>query len=191
MSCGVKEGASDYVVKPFPLEELRARVANLVGRKLAEDRVQRALAARDEVLGIVAHDLRNPLNAIIIHATEVVDCADLWADTDRLLQVFDNLVGNALEFTPRSGRVTLSARQHDGAVAFSVTDSGCGVSAASADHMFDRFWQENGADRRGTGLGLSVAKAIVEAHGGRIWVESELGKGTRVSFTIPTRPQPS
>ncbi|HVY49138.1 MAG TPA: ATP-binding protein, partial [Minicystis sp.] len=231
-------------------------------RERAREALERAVLARDEVLGVVAHDLRNPLNAIVLHATllqrarprdrrdpapvdairraaarmnrmiqdlldvarleagqslaierrpiapasvvnaalesqraaaaaasieiaaDVAPSGDVFADEHRLLQVFENLVGNALKFTPAGGRVTVGAAVTGGEVVFSVTDTGEGLSPEHAARLFDRFWQAT-QDRRGAGLGLSVAQAIVEGHGGRIWVESRAGQGTRVSFTIP------
>jgi len=109
----------------------------------------------------------------------------LWADRDRLLQILENLIGNAIKFTPRGGRITVGVAPRNGEVLFSVTDTGPGIPAESLSHIFDRFWQANRAERRGAGLGLAICKGLVEAHGGRIWVESALGRGTTFCFTIP------
>lgn len=112
------------------------------------------------------------------------------ADRDRLLQVFSNLVGNALKFTPEGGRVRIRAdADGEGAVRFSVGDTGPGIPAESLPHLFELFWQAR--DRRatlGTGLGLSIARGIVEAHGGRITVESTPGEGSTFTFTVPVAP---
>src|SRR6185437_6546654 len=230
-----------------------------VNRKL-----QGALHARDEVLSIVAHDLRNPLNSILfaaellrrqragdeghgskpalaIHRSalrmnrliedlldvaraeagaftvkqhrvptrQVVadsvdahsalaastsvelrieaadDVPDVWADRDRLLQVFENLIGNALKFTGCGGCVTVGAALRDDEVMFSVSDTGVGISAEDAPHVFDRFWQLRRGERHGAGLGLGIVKSIVEAHGGRVWVVSTPGHGATFFFTIP------
>jgi signal transduction histidine kinase len=226
---------------------------------------QQALRARDELLGVVAHDLRNPLSAIVIEAEllkhvqgelepgfrdaalsihrsavrmsrliqdlldvtrveaghflversrvsvsqliydaveadasiaaaasvelrlEVAhDVPEVWADRERLLQAFDNLIGNALKFTRPGGRITLGAALNEDEVQFWVADTGSGVAAEDLPHVFDRFWQGHKGERRGTGLGLTIVKGIIEAHGGRIRVESTLGMGTTFFFALPT-----
>jgi PAS domain S-box-containing protein len=245
-------------------EQIGARAALSIENARLFQSAQRALHARDELLGIVAHDLRNPLNSIVLHSnilkrlkpdqraslrssaraitrsatrmgrmiedlldisrveagqltidrTRVpvhqllVDAAetqtplstahsvelrlelpeelpDVWADRDRLLQVFENLIGNALKFTPRAGRITIGAGAGDDDVRFCVADTGTGIAREHLPHIFDRFWQAQRAGRRGAGLGLAIVKGIVEAHGGRIWVESAPGCGTKVFFAIP------
>jgi signal transduction histidine kinase len=107
------------------------------------------------------------------------------ADRDRLLQVFSNLLGNALKFTPRGGQVRVGARAQDEHVRFYVRDTGPGLNEDALAHIFDRFWQLDRKDRRGAGLGLSIVKGLVEAHGGRLRVESEPGHGSTFSFTVP------
>jgi signal transduction histidine kinase len=109
------------------------------------------------------------------------------ADRDRILQVLTNLVGNAVKFTPEGGTVQVSAKAIDGEVQFCVSDTGPGIRAEEVEHIFDRFWQATRTASLGTGLGLPIAKGIVEAHGGRIWVESQPGIGTTFYFTIPTK----
>ena len=225
---------------------------------------QRANRARQEVLGMVAHDLRNPLGGILgaaqriagsvarnegdvsrpldilirsanrmtklvsdlldEHAietgqisvdteriaagtlvrdsleaqrsrleaaalsvqTQIADeLPDVFADRDRIHQVFDNLIGNAVKFTPRDGRVVIGARTADGVVCFFVSDTGPGIPADMLPHVFERFWRARRADRLGVGLGLAICKGIVEAHGGRIWAASEPGRGATVYFTLP------
>ncbi|HWK90042.1 MAG TPA: hybrid sensor histidine kinase/response regulator [Longimicrobium sp.] len=106
-------------------------------------------------------------------------------DSARVLQVISNLVGNALKFTPEGGSVALSAEWRAGEVVIAVADTGPGISAEQLPHVFGRFWQADSADRRGLGLGLAIARGIVEGHGGRIWVESELGTGSTFRFTLP------
>jgi signal transduction histidine kinase len=109
----------------------------------------------------------------------------LWVDRDRVIQVFENLLANAMKFTPRGGRVTIGGREDAGGVVFRVADTGPGISPDKLSHLFDRFWQARDADRRGMGLGLAIAKQVVEAHGGEIWAESQVGRGTTFFFTIP------
>jgi PAS domain S-box-containing protein len=115
------------------------------------------------------------------------DLPKVLADTARLEQVLSNVVGNAIKYTPRGGRIVLSARD-DGdsgdSVVVEVSDTGPGVPAEQLPHVFDRYWQSTRTGRHGAGLGLPIAKGIVEAHGGRIWMESEGGRGTRVGFTL-------
>ena len=100
--------------------------------------------------------------------------------------MFENLVGNAIKFTPAGGSITLGADSRPGEVCFRVEDTGVGMSSESLARVFDRFWQAGRAERHGAGLGLPICKGIVEAHGGRIWAESELGRGTTFYFSVPT-----
>jgi signal transduction histidine kinase len=106
-------------------------------------------------------------------------------DQRRLLQVFSNLFDNAAKFTRPGGTISVGVCKAGPALLFYVADTGCGISVHTLPHVFDRFWQLGKADRRGLGLGLYLCKAIVEAHGGRIHVTSEVGMGTRFSFTMP------
>jgi PAS domain S-box-containing protein len=119
---------------------------------------------------------------------EVV-CADpgliAWADRDKVIQVLMNLMGNALKFTPPRGTVTVAVTKNDASwTQISVTDTGPGVPVGEMNKVFARFYQ---VDRtgKGTGLGLAISKALVEMHGGKIWVESELGQGSTFCFTLP------
>ena len=240
----------------------RARL--LVAERQARAEAERAILARDDAMAMVAHDLRNPVQAIVLAAAqppggvtlteaardkrfslirrtaramddlitalldvtriesgsfavrkEPVDLrrlvdetvelfearaeragivlgrdvpADIPAvrgDPDRLAQVLSNLVGNALKFGPEGTPITLRARSQAGEVAISVEDRGAGIPPDHLEHIFDRFWQGDRATRGGAGLGLAIARGIVEAHGGRIWVESELGRGSTFHFTVP------
>lgn len=106
-------------------------------------------------------------------------------DYDRIVQVLSNLLGNAMKFTLHGGTVTLRVRQLARWVEFSLSDTGPGISADDLPHIFERFWQIENHSRRGLGLGLYICKKIVEAHGGTIMAESELGKGTTLRFTLP------
>jgi signal transduction histidine kinase len=107
------------------------------------------------------------------------------ADARRVGQVFTNLIGNALRFTPPEGVIKVSAEADEGQVRFGVADSGPGVPEEELSRLFDRFWQAKHGESEGAGLGLAICKGLVEAHGGEIWVESELGEGTCFYFTIP------
>jgi signal transduction histidine kinase len=112
----------------------------------------------------------------------------MLADRDRLLQVLSNLLGNALKFSDDRGKVVVRAANTDCAVRISVTDSGHGIPAADLPHVFDRFWQADRTSRAGAGLGLAICKGIVEAHGGRIWAVSQVGRGTTFHFEIARYP---
>jgi signal transduction histidine kinase len=109
----------------------------------------------------------------------------IHADRERVLQVLSNLLGNALKFTPQGGHVTLCAERHGEMVRFGVRDTGPGIVRENLSRIFERFWKEETPGKKGTGLGLFIAKGIVDAHGGRIWVESEVGHGSRFYFTLP------
>lgn len=114
------------------------------------------------------------------------DLPDVLGDTERLGQVLINLMHNAVKFTPPGGEVVVSARAEENQVLFSVHDSGVGISDADLDRIFERFYKADQARAGGgTGLGLSIAKHIVESLDGRIWADSELGKGSTFTFTLP------
>jgi PAS domain S-box-containing protein len=236
-----------------------------VSAQLVRD-LQSAVAARDEVLAIVSHDLRNPVNAVkmlssailrpgahgdlppevkeyastMVRAAQQMDAliqdlldvtriesgrlqilpqavplgalvtrtfetlaplagdegvalrstipAGLPAvdvDAGRVMQVLSNLVGNAIKYTPEGGSVTLSASRERDVLRVSVADTGVGILAEELPRVFDRFWQSKRTNRSGAGLGLTIARGIVRGHGGRIWMESTPGEGTRVYFTLP------
>jgi signal transduction histidine kinase len=111
---------------------------------------------------------------------------DIRADRDRLLQVFENLIANAIKFTPAGGRITVGATRQEADVLFWVRDTGPGIAVEDQPHLFDRFWQARSTTGRGgAGLGLPIVKGIVEAHGGRVSVESAPGSGSAFLFTIP------
>lgn len=246
--------------------ELR-RLNEEVGRSYDDEREKRHVAellahAREEVLGVVAHDLRNPLNLIItstdlllaenldrnrrkellgvtmragrqmnqligdlldtvrlqagklsldledvavvmiftqaeetfrplagkrsiqLEAIPPEDGVAVRADPLRVSQIVSNIVGNAIKFTPEQGSVTLRSAADGNHVSFHITDTGPGISPDDMDHLFDNFWQVRN-DHRGIGLGLPIAKGLVEAQGGRIWCESAPGRGSTFSFTLP------
>jgi signal transduction histidine kinase len=108
-------------------------------------------------------------------------------DRGRILQVLANLVSNAIKFTPATGRVSIRVRAEGNEILFSVSDTGIGIPSAELERIFERFRQIS-KDRRGLGLGLHISKSIIEAHGGRVWVESEPGVGSAFHFVLP---QPS
>jgi signal transduction histidine kinase len=108
------------------------------------------------------------------------------ADAERVVQVLTNLLGNAVKFTPPGGALSVTARNTEGTVILSVSDTGPGIPATELPNVFARYWHaRRSSDRRGSGLGLAIAHGIVEAHGGRIWAESAVGRGSTFSFSLP------
>jgi PAS domain S-box-containing protein len=115
----------------------------------------------------------------------------VWGDRTRLEQVFVNLVGNAIKFSPQGGTITVRLRNEDGVVRADVIDQGIGIASEQLARIFERFYQVDGSSKRrfgGTGLGLAIVKEIVEAHSGTVTVESEPGVGSKFSFTVPFAP---
>ena len=247
-----------------------AVLRDVSARYRAEEALHQAIRARDDMMGIVSHDLRNPASAVkmlarsilaearerhdipsdVVERVEVVqqaaaqidaliqDLLDMtrleagrltvalravapvplveaalyamralaestgvalaatyddelptvYADPERVTQLLSNLVGNALKFTPAGGQVEVRAQPYGEGVLVSVVDNGEGIPADELPHVFDRFFQASSTRmgrRHGAGLGLPIARGIVEAHGGTIWIESAPGRGTTVRFTLP------
>jgi signal transduction histidine kinase len=258
--------SSTYEPEDLRLVDVIAeRAALLIHSSLLYLSATRAAQARDNVLAVVAHDIRNPLTAVAALAAvlkkgseyeigqEIADAAsdmkrliddlvevtrieagrlslnperlpvaqiisdvlqrqraltsakgielrvdplpalpDIWADRDRVLQVFANLIGNAIKFTNEGGCITVRAAGHENGVLFSVSDTGCGIASHDVPHVFDRFWQASDHSQGGLGFGLAIVKGIVEDQGGCVWVESVVGKGSTFSFTVPrAQPQPT
>jgi signal transduction histidine kinase len=259
-----ESGRSYTPVDLMTAEDLARRAALVIDNATLYAKVQWAVRARDEVLGFVSHDLRNPLSTINLAASlladpgttsaakqqlavatigraahqmnamvndlldvssieaghfavspssqdvkELVqqawnshapiaakkkvqlqyeiapDISTAWMDANQIARVFSNLVGNAIKFTAESGHITIRAEQAGSEIRFSVADTGAGIAAEQLPHVFDRFWQGKSGDRQGAGLGLSIAKGILDAHGGRIWVESTPQVGSTFSFALP------
>ena len=110
---------------------------------------------------------------------------DVDVDPDRMVQVLSNLIGNAIKYTPRDGSVRVSAEADEDVVRITISDTGVGIAEDELPRVFDRFWQSKRTNRSGAGLGLAITRGIVRAHGGRIWIESTVGAGTVVHFTVP------
>jgi signal transduction histidine kinase len=114
------------------------------------------------------------------------DLSQIFADRDLVLRVLTNLLDNAVKFTERKGRIALSAERTEDEVVFTVADTGIGIPLEYRQRIFDRFTRlENANGVKGTGLGLAFCKLAVEAHGGRIWVESEVDQGSQFKFALP------
>jgi signal transduction histidine kinase len=159
------------------------------GRLSVSKHPQDVAAMVNEVL-----DVTEPLAATKSHrlVADVAPELAIKCDHDRVIQLFSNLVGNAVKFTQDGGTITVRAMPDNGIVRFSVVDTGPGIPADELPYVFDRYYQAQRRNRDGIGLGLSIARGIVEAHGGRIWAESEEGKGSTFSFTLaPPAQQPA
>jgi signal transduction histidine kinase len=161
-------------VQKLELGELHLGMADASASQIIESSIN-SLATEAEARNII---LVNNSNGGVV----------LKCDPDRIAQVLNNLVNNAIKFSHDRGTIELDAKMQDDSVVFSVKDSGIGIPKAKQDKIFTKFYQVDTSLTRkagGTGLGLAVCKGIVEAHGGRIWLESEEGKGSIFSFSIP------
>lgn len=141
----------------------------------------------DDVLADAVESVQPIATGKSLALTAQADEAELsiLCDSERLMQVFSNLLGNAAKFTPAGGSISIRAAREASACRFTVTDTGPGIAAEHLPHVFDRFWQGRHKARDGAGLGLAIAKSIVEAHRGQIRVTSVLGAGASFEFTIP------
>ena len=170
---GDEHGGNDDPQADLP----HAAPDRVIVRQLVGDALERFESrARDK--GVALKGLADPILPMIP------------VDLDRVAHVFDNLVGNALAHTQRGGTVELTARNTgDGAVAFAVADTGVGLAPEHLARIFEKFYRVPGSKSQGgAGLGLAIAREIVEAHGGRIEAQSELGQGTTFTFTLPVEP---
>jgi signal transduction histidine kinase len=132
-----------------------------------------------------------PEAAVSVSDELPVDLPAVYADRERVHQVLFNLLDNAVRLTPSGGRVTVTASRHNGSVDVVVADTGPGISAEDLPRVFERFFRVDASRSRddgGTGIGLAIARSVVEAHGGRIWAESEPGRGSTFTFELPVAP---
>jgi signal transduction histidine kinase len=205
------KGAVDLLLRevPGPLNEnqthylsrVRSNTQHLAGlindlldlSKIEEGKIQ--LDAGRVSLGGLVHEVMETVKPMAAEKPVVLEVDGpapsvlVWADRDKVTQVLMNLIGNAIKFTPPQGRVTVSASR-DGTewAQVSINDNGPGISAEECQKIFQKFYQVSeggGLKPKGTGLGLAISKALVELHGGKIWVESEEGRGSTFSFTLP------
>jgi len=193
------EALLDGVYEPTPqtlasIQEETLLLARLIDdlRALAQAeagqlRLEREPLDLAELLrGVVAgFDLQARSQGQELRLDQPPDLPLVQADPLRVRQVVANLVSNALRHAPDAGHVAVSSVALPGEVQVSVADDGPGIPAENLDHVFDRFWRGAQPRAQGSGLGLTIARELVRAHGGRIWVESELGKGSTFFFTLP------
>ncbi len=135
-----------------------------------------------EAIGPIASEKR-----VLVTVADATPGLSVSCDKERILQVLSNLLGNAIKFSPVEGLVRLVSRRAAAEVELSVSDSGPGIASDALTRIFERFWQAKETARQGTGLGLYIAKGIVETHGGRIWADSTLGQGSTFRFVLPLR----
>ena len=110
-------------------------------------------------------------------------------DRGRILQVVSNLLGNASKFSPAQSSISIELSLRPSEVTIAIRDQGCGIPSDQMSHIFEQYWQASRERRQGLGLGLAIAKAIVQAHGARIWAESEPGVGSQFCFTLARAPE--
>ena len=113
---------------------------------------------------------------------------NVFADPDKLSEIFHNLISNALKFTDEQGRISLEIIEKEDCVEISVSNTGCGIAKENMSKLFlkfEQFGRHAGPGTKGTGLGLAITKGLVELQGGKIWAESEFGKGAKFTFTVP------
>ena len=149
-----------------------------------------------EIIAEAVADFRGAAAAqgLTLTAQSEADCGVVLCDRSRVQQVLSNLIGNAIKFTPTGGQIRISCARTgpDGKdIQVSVSDTGAGIATEKMESIFQRFSQIKSQDRRGIGLGLYIAKMMVEEHPGRIWVESKLGEGSTFHFTLPVRSSPA
>ena len=190
----LNEKQSRYLVR---IKSNADRLARLINDLLDLSRIEAGIKLKRTNLSLptVAREVVESLGPVAAEKliSFEIECADndltAWADPDRIAEVLTNLLGNAIKFTPTCGKVTVSlVRNGDDWVKISIADTGPGIPSEEASRIFDKFYQVNQPEQRkaiGTGLGLSIAKALVEMHGGKIWLESEAGRGSIFSFTLP------
>ncbi len=107
------------------------------------------------------------------------------ADRERIFQVLSNILGNAIKFTPEQGAIDLAVDAEGDRIRFAVRDTGPGIPREQLSQVFNRYWQARKQESKGAGLGLYIVKGIIEAHGGRVWVDSQEGRGSTFYFTLP------
>jgi signal transduction histidine kinase len=178
------------------IERVSARMERLIRDLLDVSAIECGTLAIDPAAVQPLDVLAEAIDAHVAAGAELgikldVDCAadlpEVAADFQRMLQVLGNLLGNAIKFTPRGGRVVVGASREVDRVRFWVSDTGPGIPADHVPHVFDKFSPRRARPQDGIGLGLAICKAIVDAHGGRIWVDSDFGQGTTVHFTVPVQ----
>lgn len=186
--------ADDMVIHAQRIQRAVRRMNRLIGDLVDVASIEAGMLAVTPEAGDPILVVNEAVDALRAQATasNIVLVAEIGAepilvrfDPARILQVLTNLISNAIKFTPAHGRIVVRVEQLATDVRFTVEDSGMGVAAEHLETIFVRFSQVKKDDRRGLGLGLFISKCIVQGHGGRIWAESELGRGSAFHFTLP------
>jgi signal transduction histidine kinase len=168
------------------LNDLLAASTIEAGQFTVEARPEDPTGLIEETVGemrVVATESKITLESLV-----PADLPAILCDRDRVVQVLDNLLGNALKFSPEGQVVRLEVAAESACLRFSVADRGPGIAPDELPRIFQRYWKGHSPAKHGTGLGLFIAKGIVDAHGGKLWVDSELGRGTTFTFTLPLAP---
>jgi signal transduction histidine kinase len=181
------------------IQRSAARMTSLLGDLLEVSRIEagglpleRAACAADDLVVEAVEQQRTLADerGVALHAEVAPGLGPVSVDRERVHRVFANLLGNALKFTARGGAIVVRATADEGGwVRVAVADNGPGVPPDHLPRLFDRYWQARADNQGGAGLGLAIVKGIVEAHGGRVWVESTVGVGSTFFFTLPASPQ--
>ncbi|MBV9209927.1 MAG: HAMP domain-containing protein [Acidobacteria bacterium] len=168
------------------LEKLMRDLLDLSRIEAGESQPQLKAIRASELIKSAAEDLRAQVETkgLELRVEAHVDLPGVMADPSQVERVIDNLVTNALRYT-KYGEISISAERRDHHIAISVSDTGRGIAAEYLPHIFDKFVQVPGAATGGAGLGLAISKSLVEAHGGQMSVQSEVGRGTTFTFTLP------
>ncbi|MDA2923646.1 ATP-binding protein [Acidobacteria bacterium AH-259-L09] len=201
VAAGVWGSVSPKLRKVLLIAETNAkRLANIIGNLLDISSIEAGRISLEKSLVDISELIRSVIESLQPSATEkeislissqdqdIKEVKEVFCDPNKVVQVLNNLVGNALKFTGSRGTVSIALKNGQGDIEISVADTGRGIAEEKMAVIFDRFQQldrSDGGGEKGTGLGLAIAKELVELHKGEIGVESELGKGTTFTFTLP------
>ena len=184
--------------KVHAIEEESDRLSGLVSKLLYTSRLDSGEFSLNKLLLDLPQEVRRVAKRFAgrteMHKIEIdfpPDFPPVAADPEKVEEILTNLLDNAIKFTPRGGTITIKGEVSENEALVTVADEGIGIPLRDRDRIFDRFYRvedDSTKSTRGTGLGLYICKTLIEAHGGRIWVEGELGKGSRFTFACLLKP---